>query len=165
MSKMLGRCFSEKAIAVSAPILKTAEAPGVDVFLGGACDPTTWRADFIPLLKARGLTYYNPQVGEWHEGLIAIEAAQKESCKILYFEIGPETTAMASCVEAAYYIGRGRAVVLSLRPFPEGRPESQDVNRMRTFLRKLAAQHKVPVFEEPGFGVADWMKLMLYEIL
>jgi hypothetical protein len=28
---------------------------------------------------------------------------------------------------------------------------------MRTFLRKLAAQHKVPVFEEPGFGVADWM--------
>lgn len=36
------------------------------VFLGGSCNPTTWRKDVaIPLLEAKEITYYNPQVDEW----------------------------------------------------------------------------------------------------
>lgn len=32
-----------------------------EVFLGGSCNPTTWRADIaIPALKKLGITYYNP---------------------------------------------------------------------------------------------------------
>lgn len=32
-----------------------------DVFLGGSCNPTTWRADTaIPELKKHGISYYNP---------------------------------------------------------------------------------------------------------
>ena len=34
------------------------------VFLGGSCNPTTWRKSIvIPELEANGITYYNPQVG------------------------------------------------------------------------------------------------------
>lgn len=34
-----------------------------EVFLGGACDPTTWRFDIaMPTLEAAGVTFYNPQV-------------------------------------------------------------------------------------------------------
>lgn len=33
------------------------------VFLGGACNPTTWRRDIaMPYLDAHGISYYNPQV-------------------------------------------------------------------------------------------------------
>lgn len=32
-----------------------------EVFLGGSCNPTTWRADTaIPELQKHGITYYNP---------------------------------------------------------------------------------------------------------
>ena len=31
------------------------------VFLGGSCNPTTWRQDIaIPVLKSWGITYFNP---------------------------------------------------------------------------------------------------------
>lgn len=48
-----------------------------EVFLGGACNPTTWRhTTAIPFLEDRGVTFYNPQVGardadrggRWKEG-------------------------------------------------------------------------------------------------
>lgn len=32
-----------------------------EVFLGGSCNPTTWRIDVaIPLLQRMGITFYNP---------------------------------------------------------------------------------------------------------
>lgn len=32
-----------------------------DVFLGGSCNPTTWRTDTaIPELQKHGITFYNP---------------------------------------------------------------------------------------------------------
>ena len=34
-----------------------------EVFLGGSCNPTTWRQDIaMPLLDKNGVNYYNPQV-------------------------------------------------------------------------------------------------------
>lgn len=33
----------------------------VEVFLGGSCNPTTWRADVaIPELKKLGISFFNP---------------------------------------------------------------------------------------------------------
>ena len=47
------------------------EATQSEIFLGGSCNPTTWRKDtVIPLLEKTGVSYYNPQVDAWHEGLI-----------------------------------------------------------------------------------------------
>lgn len=32
-----------------------------EVFLGGSCNPTTWRADTaIPALQREGISFYNP---------------------------------------------------------------------------------------------------------
>ena len=36
-------------------------ATAVSVFLGGSCNPTTWRKDIvIPFLKKHAITFYNP---------------------------------------------------------------------------------------------------------
>lgn len=38
-----------------------AERMAYEVFLGGSCNPTTWRSDIaIPTLQNLGITYYNP---------------------------------------------------------------------------------------------------------
>lgn len=37
------------------------ERMAYEVFLGGSCNPTTWRSDIaIPTLQNLGITYYNP---------------------------------------------------------------------------------------------------------
>jgi hypothetical protein len=34
-----------------------------EVFLGGSCNPTTWRADVaMPELKKQGISFYNPVI-------------------------------------------------------------------------------------------------------
>lgn len=38
-----------------------AERMAYEVFLGGSCNPTTWRSEIaIPTLQRLGITYYNP---------------------------------------------------------------------------------------------------------
>lgn len=49
------------------------------VFLGGSCNPTTWRQDIaIPFLESVGLSYYNPQVSEWKPELVFVENRAKK---------------------------------------------------------------------------------------
>ena len=55
----------------------------VVVFLGGSCNPTTWRDDLaIPFLKENSVTYYNPQVSNWRPELIEIEDQAKQVCQL-----------------------------------------------------------------------------------
>nr|CDS30645.1 expressed conserved protein [Hymenolepis microstoma] len=74
------------------------------VFLGGACNPTTWRKDVaIPFLEENGIPYFNPQVDEWRPDLIVKEALAKEQSRCLLFVFQPHLTrALASLVEVAY---------------------------------------------------------------
>ena len=42
------------------------------VFLGGSCNPTTWRKDIaIPMLEAAGVAFYNPQMPDWYVRVIS----------------------------------------------------------------------------------------------
>lgn len=42
-------------------ILQFPERMAYEVFLGGSCNPTTWRSEIaIPTLQSLGITYYNP---------------------------------------------------------------------------------------------------------
>ena len=128
------------------------------IFLGGMCGKTTWRRGLIPELEKHGLEYYNPQVDEWHEGIIAIEKEEKEKCDVLLFVIGRDTRGTASCAEAAYYIGRGRNVALVIEVYPETPEtldEARDLNRCRAYLRDFAESHAatVRVFDDV-FGQA-----------
>ncbi|KAH9284030.1 hypothetical protein ECG_02442 [Echinococcus granulosus] len=79
-----------------------------EVFLGGACNPTTWRKDIaIPFLEANGIPYFNPQFDEWRPELIAQEAAAKERASCLLFVFQPHLTrGLASLVEVAYFAAR-----------------------------------------------------------
>jgi hypothetical protein len=119
------------------------------VFLGGSCNPTTWRKDIaIPRLSAVGIPFYNPQVDDWHPGLVDEEAKAKEEADVLLFIIDNETRSLASVVEAAEHIVRGRNVVLSIvDAVPTGDiqdAELKDLNRMRSYLRDVATRHAVP---------------------
>ena len=127
------------------------------VFLGGSCDPTTWRQKMaIPLLEQAGAAYYNPQVADWHEGLIAQEADAKAESEFLLFVIDGQTRAIASILEATEYICTGRNVLLVVERISEGiqidgQPitgrQLKDLNRARSFLLDLTNRYSnVSVF-------------------
>eukprot|EP00937_MAST-01D_sp_MAST-1D-sp2_P007656 g7656.t1 len=135
------------------------------VFLGGSCNPTTWRRDTaIPLLTRAGVPFYNPQVDDWTPELVQIEAEAKEKAEVLLFVIDGQTRALASIVEASEYICRGRHVVLSIVDIapgtafggeePVGAAELKDLNRQRSYLRDVATRHGI-TFSSSVQGACD----------
>ena len=55
------------------------------VFLGGSCNPTTWRRDIaMPLMEQSGVLYYNPQVEEVR-GSASDADLLSGSCHYFYF--------------------------------------------------------------------------------
>lgn len=136
-----------------------------EVFLGGACGTTVWRAaQAIPALTAAGIRVCNPQVEEWTPECMAREAHAKEAARILLFVISPLTRGLVSMLEAAEYIGAGRPVVLVMLPMhddtasppawtPAGtdpglalvKSDVKDVMRTRAYLQECAQRHGVLV--------------------
>lgn len=123
------------------------------IFLGGSCNPTTWRTDVaIPLLESAGVEYYNPQVEDWSPELVEIEARAKEEADVLLFVIDSQTRAIASMLEATEYICTGRRVVLVVQEIDHVDPsyslvEIKDLNRGRAYLRDVAKRHHVAVHD------------------
>jgi hypothetical protein len=75
---------------------------GSGVFLGGSCNPTTWRADLaIPKFKEHDIKFYNPQVDDWSPELVAIEAKAKDEASILLFFIDDKTR--CACFPSAHF--------------------------------------------------------------
>ncbi|XP_044727662.1 uncharacterized protein LOC123291437 [Chrysoperla carnea] len=84
-----------------------------EVFLGGSCNPTTWRADTaIPTLNSWGISYYNPQVPSWSPELIQIEHHAKQSADVLLFVLDSETRCLAGMVEVAQLHAAQRCLVV-----------------------------------------------------
>jgi len=129
-----------------------------DVFLGGTCGNTTWRSKIaIPMLRKHGLSYFNPQLPEWNTHYIPLEAAIKDSCRLLLYVITADTRGMTSMLEAAHYIGQGCNVVLCIQLIENGLEISgekmtplavKDYNRARSYLADLANRDGVPIFED-----------------
>ena len=121
------------------------------VFLGGSCNPTTWREDSaIPLLKMADVDFYNPQVADWHKGLEVLEAVAKEESAALLFVIDSKTRAIASIQEATEYIAAGRNVALVVEDMVDGTDvdgqvvtgrELKDLNRARAYLRNQVTRY------------------------
>ncbi|XP_062515428.1 uncharacterized protein LOC134190904 isoform X2 [Corticium candelabrum] len=128
------------------------------VFLGGSCNPTTWRCDIvIPILEEAGVTFYNPQVDRWCDGLIEVEEQAKQSADLCLFVIDNQTRGVASMVEAAYLAASGHPIILVMVDFGEnveieGIPlsprELQDLNRGRIFVSNLMAWQGLPIFTD-----------------
>lgn len=131
----------------------------VCVFLGGACDPTTWRKDVaIPMLEAAGVPFFNPQVPDWSaEWERDVEGPAKLAASDHIFVIDNQTRATSSAVEAvAFALTRPEgSVFLVVNNINDGLVirgqtitgrELQDLNRMRDYVRATARDNNVPVY-------------------
>lgn len=128
---------------------QVAPFPKLQVFLGGSCNPTTWRTDYaIPALTSNNISFYNPQVDVWDDYMIEKENNAKNNSTILLFVIDTQTRGIMSVCEAIHYITLGKKVVLSLEMYPDvGDPnEVKDINRGRSYLKSIAAKHNVAMF-------------------
>lgn len=105
------------------------------------------------MLESHNMSFYNPQVSDWHEGLATVEDDQKDMSKVLLFVIGRGTRGGTACCEAAYRIGvGGQDIVLVIEPYPETvqtLKDSMDANLARSYLREIAEKRGVPVFDRP----------------
>lgn len=142
------------------------------IFLGGACGTTTWRRDIaIPALEAANITYHNPQlgIGEWTTDNEAEEMRAKDEADVLLFVIDDHTRGVASVAEVAYLLAARRPLALAVTDIHKGSrvgdqiidsTESDDLNRGRIFIRTMAAEQGVPIFQEVESAVRYAIELI-----
>jgi hypothetical protein len=128
------------------------------LFLGGSCNPTTWRADIaIPLLEAAGVSYYNPQVEDWSPELVKAEADAKIASVEVLFVIDHQTRAIASMLEATEFVATVNSydALLVIHNITDGTVidgqtitgrELKDLNRARAYLRELATRRGIHIY-------------------
>lgn len=142
----------------------TTDVNAPEVFLGGSCNPTTWRADVaIPTLRDLGISFYNPQVSDWTPDLIELEHRAKEKARVLFFVMDSETRASAGAIEAAHIAGQNsRHLVLVLHPYkreqsilnePLSPQEFLDLTRNQQILRELVTRRGLPVLDNIPSGL------------
>ncbi|KAG7401778.1 hypothetical protein PHYBOEH_011067 [Phytophthora boehmeriae] len=130
----------------------------IAIFLGGSCNPTTWRRDVaLPLLDAADVKYFNPQVDEWFDELIQIETKAKETAQIVLMVVDGLTRSIVCINEAVEYICRGRKVMLVVDDIQEATEvagktleptELADLNGARQCLRDLATKRGVGLYPD-----------------
>ncbi|XP_037300226.1 uncharacterized protein LOC115445777 isoform X2 [Manduca sexta] len=135
-----------------------ASPPPCEVFLGGSCNPTTWRSDIaIPMLKKMGITYFNPQVEDWSTELIEVEHRAKAAARALLFVLDSETRAVAASVEAANLAAAPRDLLLVLRPYTRHQTignetisdhEYVELSRARATLQEAVERRGLPAFTD-----------------
>ncbi|XP_059049354.1 uncharacterized protein LOC131844466 isoform X2 [Achroia grisella] len=135
-----------------------ASPPPCEVFLGGSCNPTTWRSDIaIPMLKTMGITYFNPQVDDWSTELIEVEHRAKAAARAFLFVLDSETRAVAASVEAAHLAAAPRDLLLVLRPYTRNQKighemiselEYIELSRARATLQEAVERRGLPAFTD-----------------
>ena len=136
---------------------------GARIFLGGSCNPTTWRKDIaIPLLTAHNVPFFNPQVDDWDPSLVVMEAQAKAEAPVLLFVIDSATRAIASMIEVVELISEGYCIVVVIHEIVAGvevagqipsAAEIKDLNRARAYLADVISRHALPVFSNIGTAV------------
>lgn len=66
------------------------------VFLGGTCNESTWRNQFILMLE---IGYFNPVVSDWTPDCMEEELRQRELCDFCLYVITPNMTGVYSIAE------------------------------------------------------------------
>ena len=147
---------------------------GPSVFLGGACNPTTWRQDIaIPKLKEKGVTFFNPQVNDWSPELVEIEDYAKQDAEVLFFVIDYKTRSCSSMVESAYLAGCGRQLILVVNTFKDTCDRAKfcdeyatikEVEHLRNchiYLTYLVERQNIPVFKDVQVAMQCALKIIL----
>lgn len=142
-----------------------------EVFLGGSCNPTTWRSDIaIPTLQNLGITYYNPQVSQWGPELIAQEYEAKQTARVLLFVIDNQTRNSAGIIEAAQLAAtRSESLVLVIYPYRQGQTilgetvstqEYYDLMNGLLVLQYLMERQRIPIFESVSVALHCTSKML-----
>lgn len=129
-----------------------------EIFLGGSCNPTTWRQDeAIPLLKNLGITFYNPQVAQWCHELIEQEHEAKQNASVLFYVIDNRTRNVVGIIEAANFAGGNRKLVLVVNPYNGpgdsingesiSDQEYLDLRKSLDLLKDLMKKKGIPTFD------------------
>ena len=140
--------------------------PSFEVFLGGSCNPTTWRQELaIPHFRSHSISCYNPQVDHWTPDLVEIEHCAKESASLLFFVIDHDTRSLAAVAEVSYLAARGRKIIVVISSMPtdgretkfmqhkirscldDDRDDYKNACEARRILRVLLQSLHVPVFD------------------
>ncbi|XP_076232155.1 uncharacterized protein LOC143177822 isoform X2 [Calliopsis andreniformis] len=146
-----------------------------EVFLGGSCNPTTWRSEIaIPTLQSLGITYYNPQVSQWGPELIAQEYEAKQTAKVLLFVIDNQTRNTAGIIEAAQLAAtRRESLILVIYPYRQGQTilgetvstqEYYDLMNGLLVLQYLMERQRIPIFESVSVALNCTSKVLREEI-
>ncbi|XP_055601377.1 uncharacterized protein LOC129750156 isoform X1 [Uranotaenia lowii] len=144
---------------------------GPEVFLGGSCNPTTWRADVaIPALNRLDISFYNPQVSEWTSSLLDLEHRAKEKAKVLLFVLDSQTRSTAGAIEVAHISGRNiKHLVLVLFPYKPNQnifndalsfEEFLDLSRNQILLKQLVRRKGLPILDDMSEAL-EHVKLIL----
>ncbi|XP_063979449.1 uncharacterized protein LOC135163693 isoform X3 [Diachasmimorpha longicaudata] len=142
-----------------------------EVFLGGSCNPTTWRSEIaIPTLQRLGITYYNPQVSQWGPELIAEEYEAKQNARVLLFVIDNQTRNTASIIEAAQLaVTRTNSLVLVVYPYRQGQAilgesisaqEYYDLMNGLSVLEYFMDKQRIPIFENVSGALNGTSKIL-----
>lgn len=127
------------------------------VFLGGSCNPTTWRTEVaIPYFRQAQVNFYNPQVQTWRPELIEEENRAKSDAGILLFVIDNQTRGVSALIELAELVAGNRILVCVLKEFirPDSRicgqmigvKEYQELRHAQLVIKCLMERRGVPVF-------------------
>lgn len=146
-----------------------------EVFLGGSCNPTTWRSEIaIPTLQRLGITYYNPQVSHWGPELIAQEYEAKQTAKVLLFVMDNQTRNSAGIIEAAQLAAtRRESLILVIYPYRQGQTildetvsiqEYCDLMNGLLVLQYLMERQRIPIFESVSVALNCTSKVLREEI-
>lgn len=127
------------------------------VFLGGSCNPTTWRSEVaIPLLEQQLVNYYNPQVSRWYPELIEKENFAKAFASVLFFFIDNQTRSIVAMVEVAELSATHRKLVCMVNEYNQrntvicgelvSEKELEDLKHAHKIIKNLVLRQGVPVF-------------------
>ena len=142
-----------------------------DVFLGGSCNPTTWRQDLaIPHFKNEGITFYNPQQANWVPEMIELEHQAKTTSQILFFVVNYQTRNVVSMIEVAQMAGSRRRLIVVLSDYPgpghviSGEKvtaeEHEDLQTAVDTVQDLIERQGTPVFGDINVALACTSKVL-----
>lgn len=150
--------------------MQAKRAIGKQVFLGGSCNPTTWRKDTaVPALEKAGITFFNPQAGAWSKEMIALEEKEKRESRLQLFVIDNQTRSISSMVETAYLSASGHEIVAVINDFQLGAQigehvlttdEVHDLNSGHDSLRDVLHREQVPLFSSIPMALLHIVELL-----
>jgi len=70
--------------------------------LFGTCDKIRWRDPFMAAYDAKGVSYFNPMVDNWHPGMVPLEAQHLAEDPIILFPILKDSYGLGSLSEVGF---------------------------------------------------------------